>query len=178
MHICICIYGAAWLNMVRRGLVGSASACCKAGPGSILGSAPQGGLPHWAYKRWRNGERLQRMETDEWIVIEWIYVCIKIWKINKKSGILPPNLYMYIHHYFVVAIGGGVNPQQGVGSILYCIVLPFLRSCAAVKRSCWSLSQGEIETSLTKRGGGVAGCNLLICNLLPVVWTDEAVSLQ
>ncbi len=31
--------------MVRRGPVGSASACCKAGPSSILGSAPQGGSP-------------------------------------------------------------------------------------------------------------------------------------
>jgi hypothetical protein len=30
--------------MVRRGSVGSASACCKAGPSSILGSAPQGGF--------------------------------------------------------------------------------------------------------------------------------------
>jgi hypothetical protein len=38
-------YGAAWLSMVRRGSVGSASACCKAGPSSILGSAPQGGSP-------------------------------------------------------------------------------------------------------------------------------------
>ncbi len=36
--------GAAWLSRVRRGSVGSASACCKAGPSSILGSAPhQGG---------------------------------------------------------------------------------------------------------------------------------------
>ncbi len=40
--------------MVRRGTVGSASACWKAGPSSILGSAPQGGLSHWAYKRWGN----------------------------------------------------------------------------------------------------------------------------
>jgi hypothetical protein len=31
--------------MVRRSSVGSASACCKAGPSSILGSAPQGGSP-------------------------------------------------------------------------------------------------------------------------------------
>ncbi len=38
-------YGAARLSMVRRGSVGSASACCKAGPRSILGSAPQGGSP-------------------------------------------------------------------------------------------------------------------------------------
>ncbi len=29
--------------MLRRGSVGSASACCKAGPSSILGSAPHGG---------------------------------------------------------------------------------------------------------------------------------------
>ncbi len=26
-------------------------------------------------------------------VIEWFYVCYKIWKINKKSDILPPNVY-------------------------------------------------------------------------------------
>ncbi len=32
--------------MVRRGSVGSASACWKAGPSSIPGSAPQGGLSH------------------------------------------------------------------------------------------------------------------------------------
>jgi hypothetical protein len=33
-------------QMVRRGSVGSASACWKAGPSSIPGSAPQGGLSH------------------------------------------------------------------------------------------------------------------------------------
>jgi hypothetical protein len=38
--------GAAWLIMVRRGSVGSTSACCTAGPGSILGSAPQVGFSH------------------------------------------------------------------------------------------------------------------------------------
>ncbi len=32
------------LQMVRRGSVVSASACCKAGPSSILGSTPQGGV--------------------------------------------------------------------------------------------------------------------------------------
>jgi hypothetical protein len=32
--------------MVRLGSVGRASACCKAGPSSILGSAPQGSFPH------------------------------------------------------------------------------------------------------------------------------------
>jgi hypothetical protein len=31
--------------MVQRGLVGSVSASCKAGPSLILGSAPQGGFP-------------------------------------------------------------------------------------------------------------------------------------
>jgi hypothetical protein len=59
---------------------------------SILGSAPQGSFTHWAHKRWGNGERLQQMATDECIVIEWMYVCYKIISINKKSGILPPNL--------------------------------------------------------------------------------------
>ncbi len=84
-------YGAAWLMgrrgsvMGRRGSVGSASACCKAGPSSILGSAPQGSFPHWAHKRWGYGERLQRMATDVCIVIEWMYVCYKKWKINKKE---------------------------------------------------------------------------------------------
>ncbi len=33
-------------TMVRRGLVGSASACCKAGPSSILGSVLQEVLSH------------------------------------------------------------------------------------------------------------------------------------
>ncbi len=91
-------YGAAWLSMVRRGSVGSASACCKAGPSSIPGSAPQGSFPHWAHKRWGYGERLQRMATDECIVIEWMYVCYKI-KISKKSGIMPPNLKSKLFFY-------------------------------------------------------------------------------
>ncbi len=83
--------------MLRRCSVRSASACCKAGPSSILGSAPQGGFSHWAYKRWRNGERPRRMAMDKCIVWMWsnerMYVCYKIWKINKKSGIMPPNLW-------------------------------------------------------------------------------------
>jgi hypothetical protein len=33
--------GVAWLSRLQCGSVGSASACCKAGPGLILGSAPQ-----------------------------------------------------------------------------------------------------------------------------------------
>ncbi len=42
--------------MVRGGSVGSASACYKAGPSSILGSAPQGGvspLSRQAMRKWR-----------------------------------------------------------------------------------------------------------------------------
>ncbi len=39
--------------MVRRGSVGSASACCKAGPSSILGSAPQGGYGERHLGKWR-----------------------------------------------------------------------------------------------------------------------------
>jgi hypothetical protein len=34
------------VSMVRRGSVSSTSACCTAGPSSILGSAPQGGFSH------------------------------------------------------------------------------------------------------------------------------------
>jgi hypothetical protein len=34
------------LVMVRGGSFGSTSACCKSGPSSILGSAPQGGFSH------------------------------------------------------------------------------------------------------------------------------------
>jgi hypothetical protein len=44
------------ITMVRRGSVGSASACWKAGPSSILGSAPQGGfspLSTSAMRKWR-----------------------------------------------------------------------------------------------------------------------------
>jgi hypothetical protein len=39
-------HGAAWLSMVRCGSVSSASACCKAGPSSILGLTPQRGSSH------------------------------------------------------------------------------------------------------------------------------------
>jgi hypothetical protein len=85
------VYGAALLSiMVRRCSVGSASACCKAGPSSILGSAPQGGFSHWAYKRWRNV--LYVCIVWMWLN-ERMYVCYKIWKINKESGIMPPNLW-------------------------------------------------------------------------------------
>ncbi len=70
-HSC---YGAAWHSwMMRRGTVGSASACWKAGPSSTVGSAPQGGLSHWAYKRWSDGERPRRMYCMN--VIVWLYVC-------------------------------------------------------------------------------------------------------
>ncbi len=74
---------------MRHGSVGSASACCKAGPSSILGSAPQGG-----FSQWTSDEEMER-DLDEWRRInalyecDWMNVC-KIWKINKKSGILPP----------------------------------------------------------------------------------------
>ncbi len=54
-------------------------------------------FPHWAYKRWGNGERPQRMAKDKCIEWMWLnecmYVCYKKRKINKKSGILPPNLF-------------------------------------------------------------------------------------
>jgi hypothetical protein len=43
-------------KIVRRGSDGSASACCKAGPSSILGSAPQEGvspLSRQAMRKWR-----------------------------------------------------------------------------------------------------------------------------
>ncbi len=76
---------------VRRGSVGNASACWKAGPSSILGSAPQGGFPHWAdkaMKKWREASA----NGDGWMYCDWMYVCDKNMKINKKSGILPPNL--------------------------------------------------------------------------------------
>jgi hypothetical protein len=75
--------------MVRRGSVGSASACWKAGPSSILGSAPQGGfspLSTSSMRKWReasaNGDG-------------WMYHCMNVisecmyWKkdkINKKCG--------------------------------------------------------------------------------------------
>ncbi len=36
----------SWSGLVQRGLVGSALACCKAGPSSNLGSAPHGGSAH------------------------------------------------------------------------------------------------------------------------------------
>ncbi len=49
---------------VRRGSVGSASACCKAGPSSILGSAPHGGSS-LAQRRSDEDTRRQASANDE-----------------------------------------------------------------------------------------------------------------
>jgi hypothetical protein len=51
-------------SKVRRGSVGSASACCKAGPSSILGSAPHGGSS-LAERRSDEDKRRQASANDE-----------------------------------------------------------------------------------------------------------------
>jgi hypothetical protein len=68
--------------MVRRGSVGSASACRKAGPSSILGSVFPTELTSDEMERgpceWRRINVLN--------VIEWIFVCDKVLKrINLKT---------------------------------------------------------------------------------------------
>jgi hypothetical protein len=65
--------------MVRRGSVSSASACCKAGPSSILGSAPQGGFFPLSLQSDEDmeigpGEWLQI--TYKWIVCMWLNECL------------------------------------------------------------------------------------------------------
>jgi hypothetical protein len=42
----------------------SSSANWKAGPSSILGSAPQGGFSHWANLRWGDGEEPRRRRMN------------------------------------------------------------------------------------------------------------------
>ncbi len=59
------------LVRVQRGLVGSALACCKAGPSSNLGSAPHGGSAHWADSY---GDGPQRMFMNEGCMIVWMYL--------------------------------------------------------------------------------------------------------
>jgi hypothetical protein len=51
-------------SKVRRGSIGSASACCKAGPSSILGSAPHGGSS-LAERRSDEDTRRQASANDE-----------------------------------------------------------------------------------------------------------------
>jgi hypothetical protein len=70
-------HGAAWLSMVRcgsvmvwRGSVDSASACCRAGPSSNLGSAPQGGFP----TELTSDEEMER-DTGKWRRINGLYEC-------------------------------------------------------------------------------------------------------
>ncbi len=62
---------------MQRGLVGSALACCKAGPSSNLGSAPQGGSAHWAdsYEDMEMSLSECLRMNDEWMMYECIY-CI------------------------------------------------------------------------------------------------------
>jgi len=35
-------------------------------------------------------------------VIEWMYVCYKIWKINKKTGILPQKMYVQYRFLYLI----------------------------------------------------------------------------
>ncbi len=58
-------------SMVRRGSVCSASACCKAGPSSILGSAPQGGFIPLSLP---SDEEMER-GPGEWRRISGLYEC-------------------------------------------------------------------------------------------------------
>ncbi len=58
------------LYRVQSGSVGSALACCKAGPSSNLDSAP-----HWADSCWRYGDGPRRMFWNEWCSTDvWIYL--------------------------------------------------------------------------------------------------------
>ncbi len=57
--------------MVRRGSVGSASACCKAGPSSILGSAPQGGF----FPLSLHSDEEMEKGPGEWRWISGLYEC-------------------------------------------------------------------------------------------------------
>ncbi len=72
------------VGMVRRGSVGSASACCKAGPSSILGSAPQGGSP----TSQTSDEEMER-GLSEWRRINVLYECywmnVCMYDIKKKK---------------------------------------------------------------------------------------------
>ena len=56
--------------MVRRGSVGSVSACCKAGPSLILGSAPQGGSPTE-----QTSDEEMEIGLSEWRRINVLYEC-------------------------------------------------------------------------------------------------------
>jgi hypothetical protein len=63
-------YGAAWLSMVWRGSVGNTSACCKAGPSSILGSAPRKAFP----TELSSDEEMERGPGEwRWIIV--LYEC-------------------------------------------------------------------------------------------------------
>ncbi len=61
----------------------------------------------------RSDEEMERC-LSEWrrinVLYECMYVCYKIWKINKKSGIMPPNIKKKINHpnchkqYFLLSV--------------------------------------------------------------------------
>ncbi len=69
--------------MVRHCSVGRAPACCKAGPSSILGSAPQGGFPTELTSD-EDMDRPRRMATDKCIVWMGLNECMYIVKYKKK----------------------------------------------------------------------------------------------
>ncbi len=75
---------------VRCGSDSSAPACCTAGPGSNLGSAPQR-RPSTERKAMRKTRVVPKSS-----IYKVLYVCSINVKINKKSGSVPPNLFFYI----------------------------------------------------------------------------------
>ncbi len=55
--------------------------------------SPHGGFPHWAYKRWGEERNL-----GEWQQMNVLYesnrmYVLKVSKVNKQSGIMPPKLW-------------------------------------------------------------------------------------
>ncbi len=80
---------------VQRGSVGSALACCKAGPSSNLGSAPHGVFTNWDDScEYLEIGLSECLSMNEWMNEWFMHVSIANKKNKcKKSGLRPPNLY-------------------------------------------------------------------------------------
>ncbi len=128
--------------MVRRGSVGSASDCCKGGPSSILGSVPQEGLSHWAYKQWRDGERPRPMATDKCIVRMWLNECMYVIKYENKQKEWHPaikpltNLFLkkWIMQHMQFGVLWGLNINTTALSLLHTNVI---NSAEVFKTPTW-----------------------------------------
>ncbi len=125
--------------MVRRGSVGSASACWKAGPSSIPGSAPQGGLSHWATSD-------EEMERGLGECIVWMWWMIVLYECYKNKNKKLTKRVAYCHQTFNIISISRSRSGWNANAVEILAARPRPRTCEI--RKLLSISRFEKKNSV------------------------------